>query len=110
MTDFRWSRSRTHSRKQRWIALPHYQSNIGFLMYTADTFGYLGSVIVLLIKNFAHLSMSWLALFTKIAYVTAVIMMALGTANTLYFINKEKYRNAMGKCRVLTTETIMIIF
>jgi hypothetical protein len=84
---------------ERWIALFRYESNIGFLMYIADAFGYLGSVAVLLTKNFVSLSLSWLSLFTKIAYVTAFITIALGVASTVYFINKEKRRNAAGQVR-----------
>lgn len=75
---------------ERWIALFRYKSNIGFLMYVADAFGYLGSVTILLVKNFINLSLSWLSLFTKIAYLTAFLTILLGVASTIYFINKEK--------------------
>lgn len=81
---------------ERWIAMFRYKSNIGFLMYIADAFGYLGSVTILLIKNFANLSLSWLSLFTKIAYVTAFLTIALGIASTVYFLNKEKRHNTSG--------------
>ncbi|NJK83617.1 MAG: hypothetical protein HC912_07145 [Saprospiraceae bacterium] len=37
---------------ERWIAFFKYQSNIGFLMYIADAFGYLGSVGILLYRKF----------------------------------------------------------
>jgi hypothetical protein len=75
---------------ERWIALFRYESNIGFLMYIADAFGYLGSVTILLIKNFINLSSSWLSLFTNLAYITAFMTIALGVASTIYFIYKEK--------------------
>jgi hypothetical protein len=35
--------------------------NVGFLMYVADAFGYLGSVGVLLFKNFGAKATSWWA-------------------------------------------------
>ena len=66
-------------------------------MYIADAFGYLGSVTVLMIKNFANLSASWLSLFIKIAYVTALLTIALGIASTVYFLHKEKRHNSPRK-------------
>lgn len=75
---------------ERWIALFRHESNVGFLMYLADAFGYLGSISILLIKNFADVSMSWLSLFIKIAYVTAILTMLLGIGSTAYFLYKEK--------------------
>lgn len=77
---------------ERWIALFRYESNIGFLMYIADAFGYLGSVTILLTKNFADLSLSWFSLFIKIAYTTALLTIVLGVASTAYFLYQEKRR------------------
>jgi hypothetical protein len=79
---------------ERWIALFRYESNVGFLMYLADAFGYLGSVSILLVKNFADVSLSWLSLFIKIAYVTAILTMLLGIGSTAYFLHKERHRLA----------------
>jgi len=82
---------------ERWIALFRYESNIGFLMYIVDAFGYLGSVSILMLKNFGNLSSSWLSLFIKITYVTALLTMVLGIAGTIYFINKEKRQDASSE-------------
>ncbi|MCC8035294.1 MAG: DUF5690 family protein, partial [Rikenellaceae bacterium] len=46
---------------ERWIALFRYRSNIGFLIYIADSFGYLGSVDVMLYKNFFSREIDWLS-------------------------------------------------
>jgi hypothetical protein len=78
---------------ERWIALFRYESNIGFLMYIVDAFGYLGSVGILLTRNFADLSSSWLSLFIKIAYATAFLTVTLGIVSTVYFYRKEKRLN-----------------
>ena len=43
---------------ERLIASFKYISNAGFIIYVADSFGYLGSDAVLLVKNFTHLDIS----------------------------------------------------
>lgn len=75
---------------ERWIALFRIRSNIGFLMYIADAFGYLGSITVMFAKNFAPPSVSWLSLFIKIAYATAILTIVLGIACIMYFRTKEE--------------------
>ena len=75
---------------ERWIALFRFRSNIGFLMYIADAFGYLGGISVMFAKNFGPASVSWLSLFIKIAYATAVLTMVLGLSCIVYFRRKEK--------------------
>jgi hypothetical protein len=75
---------------ERWIALFKYKSNIGFLMYVADAFGYLGSVGILLFKNFAASSVDWLDFIHQIVYVTGGLMTLLSIAAVIYFKRKEK--------------------
>lgn len=57
---------------ERWIALFRQKSNIGFLMYIVDAFGYLGSVGVLMFKNFGYRQVSWLDFFTSLSYGTGI--------------------------------------
>lgn len=52
----------------RMIAAFKTKGNAGFLIYIADAFGYLGSVLVLLFKDFAAPELSWLDFFTNISY------------------------------------------
>ena len=75
---------------ERWIALFRDKSNIGFLMYIADAFGYLASVGVLMFKNFGYQQMSWLNFFTVISYGTGMICLLLGGLAIAYFRSKEK--------------------
>ncbi len=75
---------------ERWIALFRYKSNIGFLMYIADSFGYLGSVAILFIKNYASLNVSWLTFFTNLAYITGFVTVVLAVSSAGYFYYKEK--------------------
>jgi hypothetical protein len=45
----------------------------GFLIYVADSFGYIGSVSLLLARYFADLELAWSGFLTGAAYFTSVI-------------------------------------
>lgn len=75
---------------ERWIALFQYKSNLGFLMYVADAFGYLGSVAILFVRNFGTPELSWLAFFQQTAYIMGGLSIVLGVLAVLYFRAKEK--------------------
>jgi hypothetical protein len=77
---------------ERWIALFEYKSNIGYLMYVADAFGYLGSVAVLLLRNFGAADVSWLTFFTRSAYVMGGFTVVTGLIATLYFLQRERVK------------------
>lgn len=57
---------------ERMLAAYRVPGNVGFLIYIADAFGYLGTVVVLLIKEFVHIRYSWVDFFTGMFYVSAV--------------------------------------
>lgn len=75
---------------ERWIALFRYRSNIGYLMYMADAFGYLGSVGILFFKNFGASELSWLSFFTICAYAMGIATLLFGAMAVLYFRRKER--------------------
>lgn len=75
---------------ERWIALFQYPSNLGFLMYLADSFGYLGSVGILLFRNFGSQDVSWLTFFEQIAYATSISVIILGGLAVFYFLRREQ--------------------
>jgi len=74
---------------ERWIALFRYRSNIGFLMYMADSFGYLGSVGVLLYKNFSRNEADWPTFIAQTSYLTGIITILLGVLAGMYFWGKS---------------------
>ncbi|MFD2827740.1 DUF5690 family protein [Leeuwenhoekiella polynyae] len=84
----------------RFIAAFRIKGNAGFLIYLADAFGYMGSMGVLLYKNFGMDEISWLQFFINGAY----LLSALGTCSVIvsYFYLKNKHRNA--NLNVLTYE------
>ncbi len=75
---------------ERWIALFRYRSNIGYLMYVADAFGYLGSVGILFFKNFGASELSWLSFFTACAYAMGAATLLFSGLAVLYFRQKER--------------------
>lgn len=75
---------------ERWIALFRYQSNIGYLMYISDAFGYLGSMGILFYKNFGAQQVSWLNFFIATAIVMGSVTVVLSGLAIGYFWRKEK--------------------
>jgi hypothetical protein len=51
--------------------------NVGFLIYLADAFGYLGTVVVLLVKEFVKIKYTWVDFFTGMFFVSAAAGIAL---------------------------------
>lgn len=73
----------------RMIASFRLTANVGFIMYVADAFGYLGSVVVLFVKQFSSLQVSWTSFFMQCVIgmsITSIICMA---ATMVYY--RKKY-------------------
>jgi MFS family permease len=75
---------------ERWIAFFKYKSNAGFLMYMSDAFGYLGSIIILLVRNFATPSISWVNYFIYSSYILGIAVIILSIFLLFYFKKTEK--------------------
>ena len=75
---------------ERWIAHFRYKSNIGFMMSMADAAGYLGSTIILLVKNFATPNVSWVDFFMVSAIVIGLTMAVFAVAALYFFKRLEK--------------------
>jgi hypothetical protein len=69
----------------RLIAAFRYVGTVGFIMYVADSFGYLGSIGVLFFKEFAHAQLSWLDFFISSGYFLSVAGTLLISGSMLYF-------------------------
>jgi MFS family permease len=68
---------------ERLIATFKYAGNAGFVIYVADSFGYLGSDVILLVKNFGAPGSSWTIFFVKmilIASFAGIILVGLSAA------------------------------
>ena len=77
----------------RLIAAFQYASTVGFIMYVSDAFGYLGSVSVILFKEFGFAKLSWLSFFISGGYVISVLGTLLILSSMLYFHRKHKNWN-----------------
>lgn len=74
----------------RFIGAFKIKGNAGFLIYLADAFGYLGSVTILLYKNFGKTGLSWIDFFMDFSYLVAGIGIIVTISSTLYLNRKHK--------------------
>jgi len=78
----------------RLLAAFNYVGTVGFLIYIADSFGYLGSVGVMLFKElmraFGYAEPSWLEFFITAGYIISVMGTLLMGGSMLYFHSKHK--------------------
>ncbi len=74
----------------RFIATYRTMANAGFLIYIADSFGYLSSVGVLLYKNFGQSDISWYEFFVTFCYVTSVFGVVLTLSSIYYFKRQDR--------------------
>jgi hypothetical protein len=74
----------------RMIATFKYVSTVGFLIYLADAFGYLGSIGVLLYKEFGQPDLSWLEFFIHAGYIMSVSGSVLIIGSMVYFHFKHQ--------------------
>ncbi len=83
----------------RLLATFHVSGTVGFVMYVADSVGYVGSVSVLFYKQFGHRNLSWLDFFSGSAYVLSI-------AGSLLVIGSMIYFNARWKSQVRDSEKL----
>lgn len=62
----------------------------GFLIYVADSFGYLGCVVVLLYKSFGHPHLAWMPFFMRFGYITSILCSVSFAISMMYFWRKTK--------------------
>ncbi len=74
----------------RLISTFKYASNVGFLIYIVDSFGYVGSIGVLLSKEVFKIQLNWVTFFSNSVVILSVIG-GLITLFSLYYFSK-KYR------------------
>jgi len=74
----------------RLIAAFKYVSTVGFIMYVADSFGYVGSIAVLVYKKFFQANLSWLEFFISGGYIMSFAGTALILGSMVYFHQKHR--------------------
>jgi hypothetical protein len=71
---------------ERMLAAYKIPGNVGFVIYIADAFGYLGTVAVLLIKEFVRIKYTWVEFFTGMFYVAAAAGMVFVLWSAVLFV------------------------
>lgn len=80
---------------ERLVASFRYVSTVGFIVTLADYYGYMGSVAVLLYKNFGQPNISFLNFFIYAAYVMAIVYGVLVLISFRYF--QQKYNSTLAQ-------------
>lgn len=75
---------------ERMIATYKMKSNIGFVMYLADSIGYLGSFLVLLNKELLPNSVTWGNYFIQLVFFASIIGGGLSILSLYYFVRKKE--------------------
>jgi MFS family permease len=75
---------------ERFLASFQYKGNVGFLIYVADSMGYLGSVSVLLVKELGQPRISWGTFFKDSVMTVAIIGGICATLSLLYFLRSAR--------------------
>lgn len=73
---------------ERMIASFRIAGNVGFLIYIADAYGYLGSVIVMLIKSFLQIKLQWTWFYSNGVIIFSLIGV-MGTLVSLFYFNRK---------------------
>jgi MFS family permease len=79
---------------ERLIATFKYSGNVGFLIYLADSFGYVGSVGVLLSKEIFKVKLNWVSFFSNSVIGLSAVGLVLTAFSAFYFAQKYKQSNA----------------
>jgi len=73
----------------RMIASFKYVSNAGFIIYLADSFAYLGSDAVLIMKNFFQTDIKWSSFFEDLVLTVSAIGVVMVSIAAVYFKRKH---------------------
>lgn len=74
---------------ERMIATFNYKSNVGFIMYVADSMGYLGTISIMMFKEFGGNNIGWSSFFKEGILYVAVIG-GVSTVLSLFYFMRTK--------------------
>ena len=81
----------------RMIAYSGTVATAGFLIYVADATGYLGSVALLLFRNFGAVDLPWLPFFVAAAYVTSAVGLVFVSGAMILLLGFRKDRSRANR-------------
>jgi hypothetical protein len=79
---------------ERMLATFRVTGNVGFIMYIADSSGYMGSVAVILVKEFGGMHLSWASFYAQTVMTLSGIGMLITLVSALYFYDKARRSKA----------------
>jgi hypothetical protein len=88
---------------ERLIASFKFPGNVGFLIYVADSFGYIGSVGVLITKEVLKVKMQWTSFYSHGVVILSVIGIGGAILSLIYFTSKYKTFNHSVYNRPITS-------
>jgi len=77
---------------ERLIATFRHGGNVGFLIYIADSFGYLGSVLVIVSKSLYSNKLPWATVYSNGVMYLSIVGVA-GTLLALRYFNRKYKRS-----------------
>ena len=81
----------------RLLAAARHVGTAGFLIYVADASGYVGSVTLMLVKNFMALSVDWLSFYMIFACAGSGVSLVLVVISLSYFSRRFAKQSDDGK-------------
>ncbi|MBI2731415.1 MAG: hypothetical protein HYX40_11820 [Sphingobacteriales bacterium] len=85
---------------ERMIALFKLKGNAGFLIYVADSFGYLGSVLIMLVKEFFSIKIRWSQFYSQGVIWFALLGIVCTMLSLQYFLHQHKDKST-GKWKIV---------
>lgn len=90
----------------RLIATFRSTGNVGFLMYLVDSFGYLGSSIIMVFKQFGGMgNISWLNFYIAASLIFLSLSMVLMIGSFIYFQRKLKQQEKAATLKLSITHS-----
>jgi len=81
---------------ERMIALFRIKANAGFFVYICDAIGYLGSVILLLYKEFFMKNLSWSNVLMRFSYMQTIVSVVIMVLAIGFFFRQHKNKKMDG--------------
>jgi MFS family permease len=81
---------------ERLIASFKFPGNVGFLIYVADSFGYIGSVGVLVTKEVLKIKLQWTSFYSHGVVILSVLGIAGAVLSLFYFSSKYRKQEFIG--------------
>ena len=92
---------------ERMIALFRIKANAGFFVYICDAIGYLGSVVLLLYKEFFMQTTSWMHVLIEFSYLQTILSLILLIVAGLFFYKHEQRKHNKSTVIQLNKEVVV---